>query len=130
MDIFGDKFITLVTEHVHSLEDAEYDKHTIVSEHGKSIYNDNTWRGFACRATRTELVQRACSINAINPKKYIDVFINKDTIMIGNIEIVFACKKIESPVYFFPERGIYAAACGEDHVYDVWLSWPCYPRGW
>jgi hypothetical protein len=107
-----------------------YKHHTALSESGQSLYSDNTWRGFACRATRRELIEQAWSISAINPVNYIDVFRNEKTVTIGHIVVEFENKEIKSVVYYFPDRGIYAAACGNNRVYDVWLSWPCYPQGW
>lgn len=131
MDKFSEAFISIVLRHVETIPDDEYKKHTELSEHGESVYpNDNVMRGFACRATRNELIRQACSVNAIKPENYIDGFINNETITLGHIQMEFENEQINSPVYFFPDRGIYAAACGDNRVYDVWLSWPCYPHGW
>ncbi|EFH6756313.1 hypothetical protein GNW48_16610 [Escherichia coli] len=35
-----------------------------------------------------------------------------------------------TPVYFFPDTGVYAAAVSETRVLDAWLCWPCYPANW
>lgn len=131
MDKFGKEFINIVLKHVETIPQHNYKELTQLSEHGESVYpNSDAMRGFACRATRRELIEQAWSVNAIKPGDYMDGFINNETVTIGNIDMDVENKKINSPVYFFPDRGIYATACGENRVYDVWLSWPCYPSGW
>lgn len=130
MDHFSEKFICIVIKHVDTIPEDEYKEHTKLSKNGKSLYADNTWRGFACRATRRELIEQAWSINAIRPSDYINVLHNDKTVTVGYIEIEFENEQIKSSVYYFPDRGIYAAACGDNRVYDAWLSWPCYPQGW
>lgn len=131
MDKFSEKFIGVITKHVLTIPEDKYKKYTELSECGESVYpNDEVMRGFACRATRTELIKQAWSVNSINPSDYLDGFFNDETITLDYIEIEFENEQINSPVYFFPDRGIYAAALGKNRVYDVWLSWPCYPHGW
>ncbi|PLY35854.1 hypothetical protein F164LOC_18345 [Pectobacterium carotovorum] len=130
MDKFSEEFIKIITKHIETIPEDEYKQHTALSEHGQSLYADNTWRGFACRATRRELIEQAWSVNAIKPCNYISVFRNEKTVTIGHIEMDLESEQINSPVYYFPDRGIYAAACGNNRVYDAWLSWPCYPHGW
>lgn len=131
MDKSSEVFLSIVLKHVETIPEDEYQKYTQLSEHGESVYpNDDVMRGFACRATRAELIKQALSINAIKPGDYIDGFLNDKTVIVGQIEMEYENSKSISPVYFFPDRGIYAAALGNDRVYDAWLSWPCYPRGW
>lgn len=130
MDQVGKMFFNIILKHVETIPEYEYKQFVDVSENGQSIYDDDIWRGFASRATRRELIEKAWGENAINPHDYIDVIRNEKTVIIGQIDVYFENQHINSPVYYFPDRGIYAAAHGNDRVYDAWLSWPCYPHGW
>lgn len=131
MDKFSEEFINMILKHVETIPEDSYKQYAHLSEHGVSVYHDNDdWRGFAGRATRRELIEQAWSVNAIRPHDYINKFLNDETVTVGHIEMDVEQKTVKSQVYFFPDRGIYAAACGHNRVYDVWLSWPCYPHGW
>ncbi|ECO4312768.1 hypothetical protein FYE33_17100 [Salmonella enterica] len=131
MDKFSEAFINIVLKHVETIPEDIYKQLTQLSEHGESVYpNSDAWRGFACRATRRELIEQGWSVNAIKPDEYMNGFLNPETVTVGYIEMDVENEHIKSTVYFFPDRGIYAAACGNNRVYDAWLSWPCYPHGW
>jgi hypothetical protein len=81
-------------------------------------------------ATLDEFLEMAISLNAIHPDEYLTDMLLKPHEVIGALADEGDQLNNATPVYFFPDTGVYAAAVSETRVLDAWLCWPCYPANW
>ncbi|MEX8598708.1 hypothetical protein AB8D83_23510, partial [Salmonella enterica] len=72
----------------------------------------------------------AITLNAIHPDEYLTDMLLKPHEVIGALADEGDQLNNATPVYFFPDTGVYAAAVSETRVLDAWLCWPCYPANW
>ncbi|MDC9092924.1 hypothetical protein PSK32_00335 [Escherichia coli] len=77
-----------------------------------------------------EFLELAISLNAIHPDEYLTDMLLKPHEVIGALADEGDQLNNATPVYFFPDTGVYAAAVSETRVLDAWLCWPCYPANW
>lgn len=119
-----------VTAHFLNVSDEQFRTFQEQSKTGKCLTpNFEIYRGHGERVSREAFIDIAISVNGIRPENYFGVLDNEPVEIIGMLEE--PTRNGEStPVCFYPGKGIYAMAGSETRVYDMWLSWPCYPQNW
>lgn len=126
------RFKSLVKHHIATIPDSQYAEYLAQSKNDDSVYpNSDVYRGYGSRVSRDALVDMAFSISDIRPTAYFSVMLAHPHEIIEFVQLFRDNSESVTPVYFFPEMGVYAAALTESsRVLEVWLSWPAYPRGW
>jgi hypothetical protein len=77
--------------------------------------------GYRTRHTLDEFLEMAISLNAIHPDEYLTDMLLKPHEVIGALADEGDQLNNATPVYFFPDTGVYAAAVSETRVLDAAL---------
>lgn len=77
--------------------------------------------GYRTRHTTDEFLELAISLNAIHPDEYLTDMLLKPHEVIGALADEGDQLNNATPVYFFPDTGVYAAAVSETRVLDAAL---------
>lgn len=75
--------------------------------------------GYRTRHTTDEFLEMAISLNAIHPDEYLTDMLLKPHEVIGALADEGDQLNNATPVYFFPDTGVYAAAVSETRVLDA-----------
>lgn len=126
-----EQFTNLVAKHASGLTEEQLAGYDACSLDGECVTPSyEVFRGYRTRHTLDEFLEMAISLNAIHPDEYLTDMLLKPHEVIGALADEGDQLNNATPVYFFPDTGVYAAAVSETRVLDTWLCWPCYPANW
>ena len=114
-----EQFTSLVAKHASRL-----------TEEQLAGYDDCSQYGECVSPSYEVFLELAISLNAIHPDEYLTDMLLKPHEVIGALADEGDQLNNATPVYIFPDTGVYAAAVSETRVLDAWLCWPCYPANW
>lgn len=120
-----------VAEHASRLDSDQIGLFQLQSCTGECVsLSYEVFRGYLERHSLADFVEMAVSRNAIRPDEYLSDLLQGTHEIIGSLLEGKYNNAEGTPIYFFQDKGIYAAAVSENEVLDAWMSWPCYPVNW
>ncbi|HAP2476153.1 TPA: hypothetical protein ISC70_004488 [Escherichia coli] len=126
-----EQFTSLVAKHASRFTEEQLAGYDACSQYGECVSPSyEVFRGYRTRHTLDEFLELAISLNAIHPDEYLTDMLLKPHEVIGALADEGDQLNNATPVYIFPDTGVYAAAVSETRVLDAWLCWPCYPANW
>lgn len=125
-----EQFTNLVAKHASGLTEEQLAGYDACSWMVNASRLHTRFSGVSYPPYLDEFLEMAISLNAIHPDEYLTDMLLKPHEVIGALADEGDQLNNATPVYFFPDTGVYAAAVSETRVLDAWLCWPCYPANW
>ncbi|WP_337224678.1 hypothetical protein [Salmonella enterica] len=109
-----EQFTNLVAKHASGLTEEQLAGYDACSLDGECVTPSyEVFRGYRTRHTLDEFLEMAISLNAIHPDEYLTDMLLKPHEVIGALADEGDQLNNATPVYFFPDTGVYAAAVSE-----------------
>ncbi|HFK2713334.1 TPA: hypothetical protein ACG1OX_003934 [Escherichia coli] len=106
-----EQFTNLVAKHASGLTEEQLAGYDACSLDGECVTPSyEVFRGYRTRHTLDEFLEMAISLNAIHPDEYLTDMLLKPHEVIGALADEGDQLNNATPVYFFPDTGVYAAA--------------------
>ena len=116
-----EQFTNLVAKHASGLTEEQLAGYDACSTDGECVTPSyEVFRGIV-PAIPDEFLEMAISLNAIHPDEYLTDMLLKPHEVIGALADEGDQLNNATPVYFFPDTGVYAAAVSETRVLDAAL---------
>lgn len=122
-DIFYQKFKDITMSHVDSISDVLFERYQKKAAGNDIVSPDfESNRDFIFDLSRKKFVSKIISECDDDEEFFNSVISNTRQEIVGEIE--------GGKVYFLPKKGIYIwhiSHANADLIFQVWLTWPCYP---
>lgn len=119
-----EQFTSLVAKHASRFTEEQLTGYDACLQYGECVSPSyEVFRGYRTRHTLDEFLELTISLNAIHPDEYLTDMLLKPHEVIGALTDEGDQLNNATPVYFFPDTGVYAAVVSETRVLDAWL---CY----